>query len=183
MDLEVEVKELKKIVESLRKEVDDLKKQIINDDSSVWRNNTVDDYMIKLVFPGIYCNIDKPTAAFPKNRRKIAEQLYPGQYMFMYVTSPVKKIIALAKVTSACKENPGSRWPYYVDLEWVIKPRTGLTLNEDCGLDIRPRPGDTLYSLSKDKANEIINKLKSQKELDENTLEYLANEYKESDKK
>lgn len=178
MGLEKRVEDLEKIVEGLVKEINGLKKEMNPINDNEWRNNTVDDYMIKLFFPGIYCYLDKPTAGFPKNRRGVAEKLYPGQYMFIYVTSPVKKIVGLAKVTSTVKENPESRWPYYVDLEMVIKPRSGVTLNE-CGLGIRPRPGDTLYSISKNKADEIIKKLKEQEELDESTLKFLANEYRE----
>lgn len=178
MELEKRVERLEKIVEGLKKEISTLKKELNPISDNEWRNNTVDDYMIKLFFPGIYGHLDNPTAGFPKNRRGVSEKLYPGQYMFIYVTSPVKKIVGLAKVVSTVKENPGSRWPYYVELEMVIKPRAGVTLSE-CGLDIRPRPGDTLYSISKNKANEIIDKLKSQDELDQSTLNFLANEYSE----
>lgn len=147
-------------------------------ESRNWKNNTVDNYMIKLLYPGIYCNIDNPTAGFPKNRKSLVEKIYPDQNMFIYVASPIKKIIGLAKVKSQCKDNPGNRWPYYVDLEWTIKPRAGVTFKE-CGLDIRPRPGDTLYSITEDKAKEIMDNLKKQTELDQSTLDYLANEYKE----
>lgn len=173
--LEARIEILEKVVESLSDELKCLKNP---KKETEWKNNTVSDYMIKLVFPGIYCQYDNPTAGFPKNRKSIAGNLEPGQYMFIYSTSPIKKIIGLTKVKSKVKDNTESRWPYYVDLEWVIKPRNGVTLNE-CGLDIRPRPGDTLYAITEEKANEIITKLNSQKELDQSTIDYLANEYRE----
>lgn len=177
MDLDKRIGKLERVVEGLVKEINILKKQYGDNDDNEWRNNTVDDYMIKLFYPGIYCQKDNPTAGFPKNRRGISEKIYPGQYMFIYVASPIKKIVGLTKVTSTVKENVGSRWPYYVDLEWIIKPRNGVSFKE-CGLDIRPRPGDTLYAINKDKAKEIINKLEAQKELDNSTIDYLANEYR-----
>lgn len=178
MELDKRVEKLEKIVEGLVEEVGNLRKQTGFDEESNWRNNTVDNYMIKLVYPGIYCQKDKPTAGFPKNRRSISEKIYPDQYMFIYVASPIKKIVGLTKVTSTVKDNIGSRWPYYVDLEWVIKPRSGVSFKE-CGFDIRPRPGDTLYAINEDKAKEIIKKLEAQNELDDSTIDYLANEYKD----
>ena len=177
MELDKRVEQLEKVVEGLVKEINNLKKEYGDNSNIDLRNNTVDDYMIKLFYPGLYCQKDKPIAGFPKNRRGIAQKIYPGQYMFTYVTSPIKKIIGLTKVISTVKNNPESRWPYYVELEWVIKPRNGITFNE-CGLDIRPRPGDTLYSINEDKAKEIISKLENQKDLDDSTIDYLANEYR-----
>ncbi|MGL5037176.1 MAG: hypothetical protein ACRC6F_05495 [Aeromonas sp.] len=178
MDLEQRVQRLELIIENLTKDYNDLKEEINNTEESEWKNNMVDDYMIKLVYPGIYCQIDEPTAAFPKNRRSVSAKLCPGQYMFIYAASPIKKIIGLTKVISTCKTKAGSRWPYYVDLEWVIRPKSGVSFSE-CDIDIRPRPGDTLYSINKNKANIIIQKLNNQKDLEKDTLDFLADQYKD----
>lgn len=164
-------------IEKLEHDLEESKKEsIIQNDS--WKNNNIDKYMIKLVYPGIFSIINDPVAGFPKKKRKIAEQINQGQYMFIYVTSPIKRIIGLTKVKSKLKENLESDWPYYVDLEWVIKPREGVAFN-DCGLYIRPRAGDTLYSITESVAKDIINKLNMQKELDNNTLINYANEFKD----
>lgn len=178
MAIENRVAALEKMVADLQAEVKELR--IIakpNDDSDTreWNRNVVSDYMIKVFYPGLYCEGDQPTSGFPKNRKKTSEQITPGQYMFAYLTSPVKKIIGLTKVTSSMKQVSG-QWPYSVDLEWVIGPKQGFTFNE-LGLDIRPRVGDTLYGLTDDKADEIIKKLKQQPDLDTQTLNFLASEY------
>ncbi|OXS60303.1 hypothetical protein B1A99_07630 [Cohnella sp. CIP 111063] len=145
--------------------------------SSEYQTNTVSKHMIKLVYPGIFGRINEPTAGFPSNRKKVALQLAKGQFMFLYVTSPEKKIIGLTTVASECKRVDG-RWPYSVDLEWVINPKPGVTLAE-VGLDIRPRVGDTLFSITDDKAHQIIAALHSQDDLDSNTLKYLFEKYKD----
>jgi hypothetical protein len=95
----------------------------------------------------------------------------------MYATSPEKKIIGLTKITSNMKIVDG-RWPYSVDLDWIIPIKPGVTF-ADVGLNIRPRVGDTLYSITDEKAQEIIEALKAQPNLEENTLNYLADKYKD----
>lgn len=173
--LEVEVNELKNKVKELTllvvKEEEKEKRE--------WQRNIISDYMIKLVYPGIFGQIENPKAGFPKNRRTVAEQLSPGQYMFIYVTSPEKKIIGLTKVVSELNITDG-RWPYSVDLEWVISPKLGISLKE-LDLDIRPRPGDTIFGLTDSKAEEIITALNNQPDLDESTLNYLKRKYEDTE--
>ncbi|WEK54568.1 MAG: hypothetical protein P0Y55_00355 [Candidatus Cohnella colombiensis] len=142
-----------------------------------YQTNTVSNYMIKIVYPGIFARVDKLNAGFPNNRKKVALQLTKGQFMFLYVTSPEKKIMGLARVASECKQI-GGRWPYSVDLEWVIHPKPGISLTE-AGLDIRPRVGDTLFSITDEKAHQIFAALNSQDDLDSNTLKYLFEKYKD----
>lgn len=178
MTLENRVNDLEKMVAELQAEVKDLRAVVSTGDDSdkrEWKRNIVSNYMVKVFYPGLYCEGKEPTAGFPKNRKKTVEQIVTGQYMFAYLTSPVKKVIGLTKVTSTMKE-VGGQWPYSVDLEWVIGPKQGLTFNE-LGLDIRPRVGDTLYGLTDDKAQEIIEKLEEQPDLDIQTLNFLASEY------
>lgn len=141
-----------------------------------WASNSASDFSIKVVYPAIYTQGKSPTAGFPKNRRKTAEQVSPGQFMFMYATTPIKKIIGMTKVTSMMKEVDG-QWPYSVDLEWLIGPKQGVTF-ADAGLDIRPRVGDTLYAISEEAGQRIIMLLNAQPDISEDTLAYLAEEYR-----
>lgn len=174
------LEELEGIVADLNKRIEALEnpsEQKGAANESTWKRNGVSDYMIKVVYPGIYMEKDKPTAAFPKNRRKIAEKIVIGQYMFIYATSPEKKILGLTKVISSIKEVEG-RWPYLVELEWVVGPKPGLRF-KDVGLDIRPLPGDTLFSITEEKAQEIIQSLEEQPDLDQGMIDYLAKKYKE----
>lgn len=180
MELQERVIELEKTVDKLSREIKEIKKFINkeNNQDREWQRNVVDKYMIKVVYPGIYTYKREPVAGFPKNRKKLVEDIHPGQYMFIYVTSPVKKVIGLVEVTSEMKEIGDGKWPYLVDLKWVIGPKQGVTF-KDLDLNIRPRIGDTLYSLSEDKALEVKAILEKQQTIDDKTLEYLAKEYEE----
>ncbi|MFT4413230.1 hypothetical protein ACLM5H_05140 [Fredinandcohnia humi] len=181
MDINERVVYLEKAFEELKGRVSDMEKLLeskgLAKEEVEFQSNTVDDFMIKIVYPGIFAphNRIDPKAAFPKNRKKVAEQLTPGQYMFMYATSPEKRIIGLTKIVSNMKVMEG-RWPFYVDLEWVINPKQGVKF-ADVGLEIRPRVGDTLFSITEEKAREIISILESQPDLDKNTLDYLGEKY------
>jgi hypothetical protein len=147
-----------------------------NQSETVKRNETA-EYVIKLVYPGIYLEIDKPIAAFPKNRLKIAKKIEPGSFMFIYVTSPEKKIIGLTRVLDSVKEMENSRWPYYLPLEWVIGPKSMGVTFKDVDLNIRPRVGDTIFSIPTSKAMEIIDTLKNQQDLDSSTTKLLISRY------
>lgn len=179
--MEKRVADLEKEVVLLKKELLDIK-QLLNiqleAEERPWETNTVSDWMIKLVYPGIYVQKDKPAAGFPQNRRKTAVQIKPGQMMFIYATSPVKKIIGLTKVVSTMKVLEG-RWPYSVDLEWVIGPKQEGVSLEECGLNIRPRPGDTVYGINEDVAQEIVGLLDEQDDLTPDQWDLLARQYKE----
>ncbi|MDR4144979.1 hypothetical protein [Bacillus paranthracis] len=175
------LEQLEGMVSDLNQRVEVLENQSEDEEQNepVWKRNGISDYMIKVVYPGIYREKDKPKAAFPNNRRKIAEKIEVGQYMFIYATSPEKKIIGLTKVTSSIKE-VGGRWPYLVDLEWVVGPKPGIRFKE-AGLDIRPLPGDTLFSIADEKAQEMIALLNEQPDLDQGMLDYLAKKYSDKE--
>jgi hypothetical protein len=144
-----------------------------------WVSNSAGDWSIKVVYPGIYTQTHEsyPTAGFPKNRKKTAEQVSPGQRMFIYATHPIKRVIGMTKVTSSMKQ-VGGQWPYSVDLEWIIGPKQGVSFAE-AGLDIRPRVGDTLYAISEEAAHRLIELLEAQPDLSDETIAYLSNEYKQ----
>jgi hypothetical protein len=181
--MEARIVELEKTVKIMQQEIRELRSIITKEDEAErpWATNTVEDWMIKLVYPGIYTQKYAPTAGFPQNRRKTVAQIKPGQFMFLYATTPIKRIIGLAKVTSSMKiiNLTENRWPYSVDLEWVIGPKLdGVTLAQ-AGLDIRPRPGDTLYGISEDVAQEIIRLLKLQEDLTPDQLDLMARQYRD----
>ncbi len=177
--LELEVRQLRKELQ----EIKSLLRPERQKENHHWKSNAVGDWMIKLVYPGIYAQKDKPEAGFPRNRRKIADQILPGQKMFIYVTSPIKKIIGLTRVTDQMIVRDDSRWPFSVSLEWEIGPiEKGISL-ESVGLDIRPRPGDTLFGISDDIAQNIIQLLKNQPDLTDEQHESLSFQYRELYKK
>lgn len=180
MELEQRVQKLEKEVRLLKDELAALKNQLRETEATDSQRNVVDDYMVKIVYTGIYQKVlDSETQkiGFPKNRRTIAAQISVGQKMFVYVTSPVKKIIGLMTVVNEVEETPG-RWPYSITLKWDIGPKPGVSFS-DVGLDIRPRIGDTLYSITSEKAKVIFDLLNAQEDLSRETIRYLANEYRD----
>ncbi len=183
MTLEQRIEKLESEMRALKEGFSALKKEIKGKEDSEYQINVVDDYMIKLVYTGIYSKIKGNTTTeigFPKNRRKLAQDISVGQKMFIYVTSPVKKIIGLMTVRTGMQESgdPNSRWPYNIKLDWEIGPKQGVSFS-DIGLPIRPRVGDTLYSIDRDKAKEIISLLKQQDDLTDDNIDFLSREYGE----
>jgi hypothetical protein len=183
MTLERRIEKLEAEIRALKDEFSVLKREVKGKEDSEYQINVVDDYMIKIVYTGIYSKIKANAPieiGFPKNRRKLAKDISVGQKMFIYVTSPVKKIIGLMTVISEMQESgkPEDRWPYNIKLEWEIGPKQGVSFS-DIGLPIRPRVGDTLYSIDIDKAKDIISLLNKQDDLTDSNLDFLSKEYGE----
>ncbi|MED1204277.1 hypothetical protein [Heyndrickxia acidicola] len=184
MSLEHRVIELENELAILKEEMKHIKSllKITTEEADFdWAANKAGEWMIKVVYPGIYDQRMTPSVGFPKNRKKIADQIKTGQKMFIYVTKPVKRIIGLTRVISTVKAVEG-KWPYAVDLEWVIGPKLGLTLAETA-LTIRPRIGETLYALKEETAIRIMEQLQAQPDLNEDELLILINQYLELTKK
>jgi hypothetical protein len=185
MSLEHRVIELEKEIALLREEMKHLKKLLKDVDEEAadfeWVANKAGQWMIKVVYPGIYDQRTTPSVGFPKNRRKVAEQIETGQMMFIYVTKPVKRIIGLTRVLSTAKAVEG-KWPYAIDLEWTIGPKLGITLAE-AALSIRPRIGETLYTIKEETAIRIMEQLQRQPDLNEDELLILINQYLEHSQK
>jgi uncharacterized protein (DUF1778 family) len=181
------VEELEKRVETLEEQMRrvlaklNLPPEPEDEGDQLIKRNDVGEYSVKVVYPGWYRFLDKPVVGFPRNRRKLAKRIQVGQKMFIYVTSPEKAIVALARVTKPMREdpNPNSKWPYLVDLEFEIRPKLVGVQFADVGINIRPRVGDTLYSLDPAKAQEIIELLNKQPDLDEEQLQIRLNRYKD----
>ncbi|WP_026694231.1 hypothetical protein [Peribacillus kribbensis] len=185
MSLEDRVFELEKETALLKEEVKNLKKLLkVKDlaEDSEWIANRAGEWMIKVVYPGIYDPEKSPSVGFPHNRRKVAEQIKAGQMVFIYVIRPVKRIIGLTRVVSPVKPSDG-QWPYSIELEWVMPPKPGLTL-EEAGLNIRPRIGESLYAIKQSAADRILRQLNEQPDLHmeeilERLSQYLVNAQKE----
>ncbi len=181
MNLENKIRKLEKELQGLKK---DLKKQKkVKLDESDFQTNVISDYMIKLVYPRVYEKFLKGETieiGFPKNRGKLLTETKAGQNVFLYVASPVKKIIGLGVITNGFIETGTERWPNGIEIKMKIGPKRGLTFN-DVNLPIRPRPGDTIFSISKSKAYEIIAALNSQEDLSVDNVRFLADEYKDGE--
>ncbi|PLR75269.1 hypothetical protein CU633_22075 [Bacillus sp. V3-13] len=135
--------------------------------SSIITRNKVGKYNLKIVYPGIFRKLDNPSAGFPKNKRPLAEKMTVGSIVFIYVTSPYKKIIGVCEPTQNMIEVESERWPYNVPLRWIVGPCSpGVSLKE-ASLDIRPRPGDTNFILNEEEANRVITILQKQGDIDD----------------
>ncbi|NNU78755.1 hypothetical protein [Clostridium estertheticum] len=191
MNIEERVEVLESLVDRQKEEIDILKEEINiiktkvtkqeEIDDKGWKRNSSGDYMIKILYPDIFLNANRnnPSAGFPRTRKKLSQEIQVGQLMFIYVTNPIKKIIGMGRVTSIMQDNVGSKWPFTIPFEWVIKPKSGISFKE-AGVDIRVRVGDTLFSLDKNKADIILDKLKSQPDLDDSIMDYISMEFKKT---
>jgi len=181
--LDDKIRSLQKEIEYLKKEVSELRHQLtISNKKNIqpWQSNFVTDWMIKLVHPSIYAQKEQLSVGFARNRRKIAASIYPDQKMFIYVTVPVKRIIGLATVIGKMEVIEENRWPYQVPLKWEIGPKeVGISL-KDAGMDVRPRPVDSLYGITEEIAEKVIQILIEQKDISKEQWDLLANQYSES---
>lgn len=164
MNIENRLDRLEKSVDVLKEEFNYLKNMVEQQEDlgeHDWERNNSGDYMIKILYPDMSSLWlgDNPGVSFAENEKKLAEEIQVGQYMFIYITSPINKIIGIGKVTSSM-QNVKGKLPYTIPFEWVIKPTSGISFKE-VGLDIRLKIGDTLFSINKRKADIIIEKLKS----------------------
>ena len=139
-------------------------------------------FSIKLVSPAFYHDLDigsgRFRVKFSKTKANLAARLEPGDYLFIYVMAPEKKIIGLATVVeSAIFDSEGGRWPWRLIAEWEIGPKqTGLTFR-DLGIKVRPRIGDTIYSLNSGKAMEVVEDLRVLPDLTLEGLESFRSRY------
>lgn len=117
-------------------------------------------FMVKIMYDELLKRIDSPTVGFPNTQvgRLKAEKLNDDDIMFIYVTSPIQKIIGLAKVKGPYfREN--SRWPHQVPIDWIIPPRDPGVMLKEANITYRPNRGDSEFWISYDSAKLLINKL------------------------
>ena len=84
MTLEIRIEKPEKEVRMLKAALPSLKSCLHGKKVADTQINVVDDYMIKLVYTSFYAKIldgSSPIIGFPKNRRKLTEQISIGQKM------------------------------------------------------------------------------------------------------
>lgn len=139
-------------------------------------------FSIKLMPVAFYHEIDLYTGRFqvrfPESKTNLAARLDPGDYMFIYVMAPEKRIIGLATVVEpASFDSDDDRWPCRLLVEWEIGPKSeGLTFR-DLGIKVRPRIGDTIYSVQSDKAMDIADALRALPDLTQEQLDSYRRKY------
>jgi len=103
---------------------------------------------------------------FPTNRRVLSASLPIGTKVAVYLSSPVRRIVAAVQTTGTVENgpavlpNPNPRWPYVIPTKLIIAPRVGVTL-DDVGLgQWRLRPGDTFRYITREVYERITAQLK-----------------------
>ena len=156
--------------------------KLMNDNIS--SKGYVSNPFIKLIYPGFLNNLEYRKIGFPKNRRKLAEQIScrvsNGENLecFIYLTTPIKKVIAAVKIISEMEVvNDQDRWPYQFEYEFIIRPKEGVSLM-DAGINKRCRPGDTVISMSNEISENLKVMLNSQEDLTDNQIREKVKDYK-----
>ncbi|WP_195238813.1 sigma factor-like helix-turn-helix DNA-binding protein [Romboutsia sp. 1001285H_161024_C4] len=149
--------------------------KLMNDNIS--SKGYVSNPFIKLIYPGFLNNLEYGKIGFPKNRRKLAEQISrrvrDGENLecFIYLTTPIKKVVALVKITSEMEViRDQERWPYQFKYEFIIRPKDGVSLI-DAGINKRCRPGDTVISMSNEISENLKELLNSQEDLTDEDIQ------------
>lgn len=138
-----------------------------SDETPGLRHNDVGElFSIKLVRPSFFHDFDffsrRFEVGFPASKGPVAGRVERGDFMFIYVMSPEKKIIGLARaVEKAAFDECGGKFPYRLLLEWESGPKSGGITFAELGLKVRPRPGDTVYSIDTDKAVDVAELVRS----------------------
>jgi hypothetical protein len=136
-------------------------------------NSLGDPYSIKLVYPTFYRSLDVGipycTVSFPSGKERLAKQIQEGTLFFIYVTSPVRRVIGLAQAMGPAEyrgDVTPSR-PWVVPMEWIIGPKADGVSFAEIGLEVRGRPGDSVYAIPVDAAVRLMEALRLLCDLDE----------------
>lgn len=149
----------------------------------VLHNSLGELFSIKLVCPTFFRCLDIAipycTVSFPSSKEWLAKQVREGMHFFIYVTSPVRKVIGLARALGPAEfrgDVTPSR-PWVVPMEWVIGPKaSGVTFSE-AGIAVRSRPGDTVYAIPEDVAKRLVDALIPLPDLDEAEVARLRSRF------
>lgn len=173
-------KTLGEVAKEMNCSVENIK--LINDNIS--SKGHVSNPFIKIIYPGFLNDLDYKKIGFPKNRKKLAEQISlrikQGEIIecFIYLTHPVKKVVGLVRLTSEMQEiSSEPRWPYQFSYEFIIRPKYGVGLM-DVGIGKRCRPGDTVISIDNKTAQNLVEILNKQVDLTEEEREKIVSKCK-----
>ncbi len=141
-------------------------------------------YTIKLVYPGFYLSVNhgqvKFQIAFPLKKENLAKTVAPGHLFFVYVTSPVRRIIGLGRAMRHASFEPERdyRNPWSLDMTWLIQPKMPGVGFADIGLDVAPRVGDSTYSINEEVAAAIIRRLERMDDMTPADLALIKDRYR-----
>lgn len=150
----------------------------------VFHNQLGEPYSIKLVYPGFYHALDVGipycTIGFPNHKEKLAKLVEQGTLFFVYITSPVRRVIGLAQAMGSAeyRGDVDARRPWVVTLEWVIGPKADGVSFADVGLEVRARAGDSVYSIPVSVAASLMERLRSLCDLDQVEVARLRERFK-----
>lgn len=139
----------------------------------VVHNRLGEPYSIKLVYPGFYRTLDVGipycTVGFPNNKAKLAKGIKQDNLFFVYITSPVRRVIGLAQAMGAAeyRGDVDPERPWVATLEWLVGPKADGVSFADVGLEIRARTGDSVYAIPADIAAEFVDRLNTLCDLDQ----------------
>lgn len=115
---------------------------------------------------------------FPKNRKNVAENIVPGTQCLVYLTAPIKRIVAATKITGTpadgLKEWPNHdqefpRWPYTLTHELITGFKRGIPLEEIRQGELEkfgPRPGDSYIPITEATYKRLFKFLEGQEDFD-----------------
>mgnify|MGYP005748398815 CR=1 FL=1 len=120
-------------------------------------------YMVKIMYDELLKRLDNPTIGFPNsNDGKLhAEKICVNEFIFIYVTSPIQRVIGMAKVVDSYFI-ANNRWPYQVPVDWVISPKNPGVMLKDVEINYRPQRGDSEFWISSNSAKKLIDMLQKQ---------------------
>lgn len=146
-------------------------------------NSLGEPYSIKLVYPAFFRSLDVGipycTISFPAGKERLARQVREGTLFFIYVTSPVRKVIGLAQALGPAefRGDVTPARPWVVPMEWVIGPKAGGVSMAEVGLEVRARPGDSVYAIPTNAAVRLMEALRPLPDLDEAEVDRLRSRF------
>lgn len=155
------------------------------EETPLLRHNQVGEpYSIKLVYPGFYLGMEAGdatcTVGFPAIKERLAKRVQIGHLLFIYVTSPERRIIGMAQASGPAEFLPerDPKRPWSLTLAWVIGPKSPGVKFADIGLQVKARVGDSTYSITDEVAAAIIARLQDMEELGPAELEKAKERYR-----
>jgi hypothetical protein len=63
---------------------------------------------------------------------RMPRQILPGDHMVLYAVGGIKRVFALAEVTSGVRHSGVERWPYRLSIKYLVNlaPHSGVHLDE-----------------------------------------------------